>query len=58
LTGDAGRGCGDASRALLFVENTENTTSCAARPSLVRPQLANIPQQQKIRHAVKRTGFF
>jgi hypothetical protein len=37
LTGDAGRGCGDASRALLFFKNTKNPMSCTARPAIVRP---------------------
>jgi hypothetical protein len=40
LTGDAGRGCGDASRALLFVKKYKNTMCCAvsgaARPNMRR----------------------
>jgi len=40
LTGDAGRGCGDASRALLFVKNAQNTMSCMARPAIGRQHAA------------------
>jgi len=55
LTGDAGRGCGDASRALLFVQ--KHNALCG-RSRLCAAAARHTPQQQKIRRAVKRAGFF
>jgi hypothetical protein len=45
LTGDAGRGCGDASRALLFVYS--HNVLRGRSPVLCGPHPANTPQQQK-----------
>ena len=55
MTGDAGRGCGDASRALLFVQ--KHNALCGRSLIVCGAARPHAAAAKKIRRAAKRAGF-